>query len=113
MKVKIKGNFTLYEQKTVGFFTTSQLIYTVIGAAVGIGVYALVSSVVPVMFSTLLATVVFICIAALGFLKLGGIRAGEAVRRIFKLMIGKYKYKYITEADYVWEEKTGRNKHKE
>jgi len=87
MKVKIRGNIT-YEQKSIGFFTTAQLIYTVIGTLTAIGIYNLIHNVLPVVFSTLLATAVFIVIAALGFLNLGGMKATEVIRRIFKIALG-------------------------
>lgn len=109
MKVKIRGNFTLYEQKTVGFFTTSQLLYSLLGLLAGIGAYALLHKIIPLAFSTLLATLVCVFIAALGFLRLGGMKATEVIKRIFKMAMGSYKYKYMTEVDYVREEKARRD----
>jgi len=101
MKVKITGNISNYEQKTVGFFTTRQLIFSIVGLITGIISFFLMGHILPTIFSTLLAAIVGFFVAALGILEYGGLPLSELVLRVLKLAAGQGKRMYKTDEIYM------------
>ena len=104
MKVKITGNITNYESKTVGIFTTRQIGFTVCGLAVGVALYALIINILPPVFATAIAALVFVAIAACGIYKLGGLPLTTVLLRAFKLAAGHGKRRYAIDNIYMEEE---------
>lgn len=104
MKVKITGNITNYESKTVGIFTKRQIVFTVCGLVAGVALYALIVNILPTVFATAIAALVFVAIAACGMCKLGGMQLSNVLLRTFKLAAGHGKRRYTIDNIYMEEE---------
>lgn len=101
MKVKITGNITNYESKSIGIFTTRQILFFVLGLAVGVVSYSLVVNILPPVFATVIATLTGLFIAACGIYKLGGLPLSNVLMRALKLAAGHGKRKYIIDNIYM------------
>lgn len=96
MKIKITGKIE-YKAKSVGVFTTRQLVAVAVGIAVGVCVYLPLSAVLPAAVGTVIALAVAIAVIAALSLEAGGIPLSALVRRAVLLAVGRGKRKYVTE----------------
>lgn len=104
MKIKITGKIE-YKAKSVGVFTTRQLVAVAVGIAVGVCVYLPLSTVLPAAVGTVIALAVAIAVIALLSLEAGGVPLSALLRRAVLLAVGRGKRKYVTEEFYEKKEK--------
>lgn len=96
MKIKITGKIE-YKAKSVGVFTTRQLVAVAVGIAVGVCVYLPLSTVLPAAVGTVAALAVAIAVIAVLSLEAGGIPLSALARRFVALAVGHGNRKYVTE----------------
>lgn len=99
MKIKMTNKIE-YKAKTVGVFTTRQLVAVAVGIAAGVGVYLLLSAVLPATVGTLAALAVAMAIIAVLSLTAGGVPLSAFLRKSIALAVGRGNRKYVTEDIY-------------
>lgn len=112
MKVKITGNITNYESKSIGIFTTRQILFFVFGLFVGVISYFLIVNVLPPVFATVISTLIGLFIAACGIYKLGGLPLSNVLMRALRLAVGHGKRRYTTDNIYMEAEDEQKRKQK-
>lgn len=104
MKIKTIGDISSYEAKSVGIFTTRQLLFIIGGVSAAIGVFVLTNAVLPIVLTTLISTLAGLAIAAMGFIKLGGMPLFDVLKRVAALALGYGKRIYMKEEAELEEE---------